>query len=246
MRVLVAITLLSVAWALPAPNAPAVFDFRSLFAPQDADLSQDSGTAVNFVNSPLNEDEGRAVHFVDSPQEDMTNGHVIRSASNFEEISEDDNIVRFVDIPTNEEANDGVAIDFVDSPVEPISDDSNVARFSDNGMAVNFVDTPIEQADDGAAVHFVDNVESAAEDSAISAFAGMPLNEEVHDDGTSINFVNSPMNEILEAGAADIILIGHVFEPISASELETINVELPEDFYDVHYPGKIYDNPMLR
>lgn len=245
MRVIIAIALLSVAYALPAPDAPT-FDFRSLFAPQDADLSQDSATAVHFVDSPLNEDDGSAVHFVDSPQEDIDNGHVIRSAGNFEEIGEDDNIVRFVDAPTNEDANDGVAIDFVDSPVESNIDDSNMARFADNGIAVNFVDSPIEQADDGSAVHFVDNVETAAEDGTISAFAGMPLNEEAHDDGTSINFVNSPMNEILEAGAADIILIGHVFEPIAASELETINVDVPEDFYNVHYPGKIYDNPMLR
>ncbi|KPJ12492.1 hypothetical protein RR48_04387 [Papilio machaon] len=246
MRVLIAITLLSVAWALPAPNAPADFDFRSLFGPQNADLSQDSGTAVHFVDSPLNEEDGSAVHFVDSPLEDLTNGHVIRSAGNFEVIGEDDNIVKVVDTPTNEEANDGVAIDFVDSPVEPVDDDSNFARFADNGIAVNFVDSPIEQADDGTAVHFVNNVESAAEDSAISAFGGMPLNEEAHDDGTAINFVNSPINEILEAGAADVILIGQVFEPMSASELETVHVHLPEDFYDVRYPSKNYENPMLR
>ncbi|XP_068620448.1 uncharacterized protein [Battus philenor] len=264
MKIFVALALLSVVSALPRPEPAIELEAQN----NEVAVSQDdSSFAVNFVDSPLKQDEatndgdtgvefnmvdvavneempaeedGIAVNFVDSPVEDGTSVHVVDSpvedkaiVSLVDSLVEDGRAVNFVDSPVAEEKS---AVNFVDSPVEDENSVHVVDSPAEDGAIKSFVDSPVE---DGTAVHFVDSpVEDEntvhVVDSAVNEIFDAPY-------GYAIDFVHAP----IEPEMADIIFISNVFEPISASELETVRVE-DVPINSIPYPSKIYDNPLLR
>ncbi|XP_026743282.1 uncharacterized protein LOC113504958 [Trichoplusia ni] len=200
------------------------------------------GSAVNFVDvaenieyaevAPLAEEvDGSAVHFVEVA-ENIDNAEVARaetevdgSAVNFVEVAENIEVA-----PVAEEV-DGSAVNFVE--VAENIDNAEVASFAEEipADAVKVVDIAAEDqavaeeasafaAELGSQVHFVEVAENIdVEEPAVRA-------EEIAADAVKV------------ADFAENVESAPVAEPL-ADSVRVVDAPL-------NYPGKLYDNPMLR
>ncbi|CAH0590147.1 unnamed protein product [Chrysodeixis includens] len=243
------------------------------FSEDAAPLAEEvDGSAVNFVEvaenidaaevAPVAEEvDGSAVNFVEVA-ENVDNAEVSRAA---EEV--DGAAVHFVEVAENLEYAEAAplaeevevsAVHFVD--VAENIDNAEVARAEEvDGSAVNFVEVAenVEAAEiaplaEEIPAEAVKVVEFAAEDQAVaeeaSAFA-----EEI---GSQVNFVEVAENieaaevaaaaEEIPADAVKVVEFAENVEAAPVADAEPLADSVRVVDVPLNYPGKLYDNPMLR